>query len=130
MSAITKYIVKNTRTETVIKLVGTGTMAITLAELKLADENFDAPSAQVDIRSIMLTSPATQETRIVRNSVDVAQLYGNITLESDAAKLNEQRNSDFSIITGGDGMIILTLRKNQGYNPIQSSRVEYLTGGV
>jgi hypothetical protein len=127
MSAITKYIVKNTRGETIIKLVGTGTMAITLAELKLADETFDATNASVDIRSIMITSPPTQETRIVRNSVDVLQAYGNIELTSDVIKMNEQTNKDLSVITGGDGTIVISLRKNYGYNA-PNLRAVYLTG--
>lgn len=128
MAAIDKQILKNTRTETVIKLVGTGTMAITLAELALADETFDAASASVDIRKVTVSAPPTQETKVDRNSVDILQVFGSVDWTFEGMKINQETNHDFSVITAGDGTVILTLRKNAGY--AAPGRSSYLTNGA
>jgi hypothetical protein len=113
--AVTKTILKNTRTESVVKFVGTGTVALTLAELKLADETFVAGSASVDIRKVQLSSQATTETKVTRNAIDVLQLYGCVDWTFEGMKVTEQTDKDISITTVGDGTLILTLRKNAGY---------------
>lgn len=128
MSAITKTILKNTRTETVVKFVGTGTMALTLAELKLADETFTVGEAAVEIRKIIVSAPPTQLTKITRNAVDVQQIYGPVDWTFEGMKDNEQNSKDFSVVTAGDGTVLLTLRKSGGYS--YPGRSSYLTDGA
>jgi hypothetical protein len=128
MAAITKTILKQTRTEVVYRITGTGTVAITMAELALSDETYTAAGASVEIRKVYVSAPPTQETIITRNAVNVLQLFGPVEWNFEDIKINDQGASDFSVVTAGDGTVILALRKSHGYDyPFRS---EQLTNGA
>jgi hypothetical protein len=128
MTALVQTVLKNTRTETVVKITGTGTAAITLASLALSDDVYTAAKASVEIRKIWISAPPTQLTTITRNSVAVLQAYGQADTNFEDVKLNDQASKDLSVVTAGDGTVILWLRKSGGYDwPYRSTA---LTGGA
>jgi hypothetical protein len=128
MSAVTKTILKKTRTEVVYRITGTGTVAIALTELALPDETYTPAGAIVEIRKVYVSAPPTQETTITRNAVNVLQLFGPVEWNFEDIKINDQASSDFSVVTAGDGTVILTLRKSVGYD--YPYRAENLTNGA
>ena len=128
MSALVQTVMKNTRTETVVKITGTGTAAIPLAGLALSDDVYTAANASVEIRKVWISAPTNQETVVTRNSVAVLQLYGTVELADDQFKINDQASKDISVTTAGDGTVILTLRKSGGFD--YPYRVENLTQGA
>ena len=109
----TKIILKKTPLEVVVKFVGTGVQTLTLAELATANETLTTPT--VNIHSVKLSSPTSQKNVITRNAIDILQLYGNEDFLFNSSSLTEQNNGDITVNLGGDGTMILTLRKISGY---------------
>jgi hypothetical protein len=128
MTAIAQTVLKNTHTETVIKITGTGTANITLASLAYGDEVYTAAQAQVDIRKVYVSAPPTQETIVNRNSVAVLQLFGSTNLYDESYKISEQGSKDLQVVTAGDGTVILSLRKSSGFD--YPYRADNLTQGA
>lgn len=128
MTAIAQTVLKNTHTETVVKITGTGTASIPLASLVVGDETYTAANASVEIRKFWVSAPPTQETTVTRNSVAVLQLFGNAELADDQYKINDQASKDISVTTAGDGTVILTLRKSGGFD--YPYRADNLTQGA
>jgi hypothetical protein len=128
MTAINTVVLKQTMTEVMVRVTGTGTSTITLASLALATETYTSAQAQVDIRKVYLTSAPTVETTVVRNSVPVLDLYGNLDWNFEDAKISDQGASDIVVTTTADVTLILTLRKSSGYAP--TNPFSYLTDGV
>lgn len=128
MTTLVQTVLKNTHTETVVKITGTGTASITLASLALGDDVYTSAKASVEIRKVWISAPPTQLTTITRNSVAVAQIYGAVDTNFEDVKLNDQASKDISVVTAGDGTVILWLRKSGGYDyPFRS---EALTVGA
>lgn len=129
MTTAAKTILKLTHTEAVIKITGTGTTAIALAtDLLLGDEVYTALGSSVEIRKVYISAPPTQETIINRNSVAVLQLFGPVEWNFEDIKISDQGASDLSVVTAGDGTVILTLRKSHGYD--YPYRSDNLTNGA
>lgn len=116
MTTLVQTVLKNTRTETVVKITGTGTATITLASLALSDDVYTAAKASVEIRKIWVSAPPTQLTKVTRNSVDALQVYGAVDTNFEDVKINDQASKDISVVTAGDGTVILWLRKSGGYD--------------
>jgi hypothetical protein len=128
MTALVQTVLKNTHTETVIKITGTGTASIPLASLAFGDEVYTAANALVAVRKAYTYAPPTQETKVTRNSVDVLQLYGTTVVFDESFVVNDQGNQDITVTTAGDGTVVLVLRKAQGYD--WPFRADSLTQGA
>lgn len=128
MTAIVQTVLKNTHTETVVKITGTGTASIPLASLAFGDETYTAANAQVSIRKAYVYAPPTQETKVTRNSVDVLQIYGTAPVFDESFVISDQGNQDITVTTAGDGTVILVLRKAGGYD--YPYRADNLTQGA
>jgi hypothetical protein len=128
MTTLVQTVLKNTHTETVVKITGTGTASIPLASLAFGDEVYTAANAQVNIRKVYQSAPPTQETIVTRNSVAVLQLYGNTEVFDEAYVISDQGSKDISVTTAGDGTVILVLRKAGGYD--YPYRADNLTQGA
>lgn len=128
MTALVQTVLKNTHTETVIKITGTGTASIPLASLAYGDEVYTAANAAVEIRKAWVSQPPTQEVTVTRNSVAVLQLFGSADLHDDQYKISDQASKDISVVTAGDGTVILTLRKSGGFD--YPYRADNLTQGA
>lgn len=128
MAAINTVVLKNTHTESVVRVTGTGTATITLASLALADETYTAALAAVEIRKAIVSTPSTQLTKVTRNSVDVLQLFGVTHVDDESFKISDQASKDIVVTTAGDGTVILVLRKSGGFD--FPYRAENLTQGA
>jgi hypothetical protein len=128
MTAIVQTVLKNTHTETVVKITGTGSASIPLASLAFGDETYDATKAAVTIRKAYIYAPPTQETTVTRNAVSVLQIYGTATVFDESFTVSDQANQDISVTTAGDGTVILVLRKAGGFD--YPYRADNLTQGA
>lgn len=128
MTALVQTVLKNTHTETVVKITGTGVATIALTSLVLGDEVYTAANAQVSIRKAYVYAPSTQETKVTRNSVDVLQLYGTATVFDESFVISDQGSKDITVTTAGDGTVILVLRKAGGFD--YPYRADNLTQGA
>jgi hypothetical protein len=128
MTALVQTVLKNTHTEAVVKITGTGTATIALASLALADETYTAAQANVTIRKAYVSAPPTQATKVTRNSVDVLQLFGTTTVYDEGYVVGDQASKDITVTTAGDGTVILSLRKTGGFD--FPYRAEVLTNGA
>jgi len=128
MTALVQTVLKNTHTEAVVKITGTGTASIPLSSLVFGDEVYTASAAQVSIRKAYVYAPPTQETKVTRNSIDVLQLYGNATVFDESFVVSDQGNQDITVTTAGDGTVVLVLRKAGGFD--YPYRADNLTQGA
>jgi hypothetical protein len=128
MTALVQTVLKNTHTEAVVKITGTGTASIPLSSLAFGDETYTAAKASVEIRKVWVSQPPTQEVTVTRNSVAVLQLFGSAELSDDQYKISDQASQDISVVTAGDGTVILTLRKSGGFD--YPYRADNLTQGA
>lgn len=124
--AIAKIVLKKTRTEAVIKIVGTGTIAVTLAELALSDETLATPL--VNIHQARWTGGVADTAVVTRNAIDVLRLTACGDWEFNGYTVGEQNDKDFSVTLSANTTLILSLRKVGGY--VAPGRATYLTGGA
>lgn len=116
--AVTKTIISNSNTRSVIKIVGTvsgDTSTISLAtDLPVSGQTTATPKA--NITKIWFSVAAAGEVTITRNTVVVAKLFGSDTF--DCFGLAENNGSDivvtFTNTTGGT--VILECSKISGYS--------------
>jgi hypothetical protein len=128
MTALVQTVLKNTHTEAVVKITGTGTASISLASLAFADEVYTSANANVTVRKAYVYAPPTQETKVTRNSVDVLQIYGTATVYDESFVISDQSSQDITVTTAGDGTVVLVLRKAGGFD--YPYRADNLTQGA
>lgn len=128
--AIVKTVLKKTRTEAVIKFVGAGTIAVTLAELALADETLTTVpiTPLVNIHQARWTGGVADTAVVTRNAIDVLRLTASGDWEFNGYTVGEQNDKDFSVTLSANTTLILSLRKVGGY--AAPGRSQYLTGGA
>jgi hypothetical protein len=121
----TKTILKKTQTEAVVKVVGSGAVTVSLAELAITGETVLNP--KVDIHQARWSGAAADTAIVVRGGVDILRLTGSGDWEFNGYNINEQNTGDLTITLSANTTAIITLRKVAGYTIAHRS---YLTGGA
>jgi hypothetical protein len=114
-----KYILKKTRRQAAVKVAGTGTVTIELADLAYADQSVTAANVVLTITDIVYD---------VGNSANVKR-NGNLVFLMNAGQsgaslskdlgvvLDEQANANIIVNLGAvEGTVILQFSKGLGYN--------------
>lgn len=112
-------ILKKTRSQVNIKIVGGGSVTIPLSEFKLEDETPDSPNSAITMMH-WAVSQTSGVAVVSRGSTITQYLYGTDKWElAQKAGMADTENSDEDItveIQGGDGTVFLCLNK-QGWIP-------------
>jgi len=121
------YNIKNTRTQSIVKIVGSSEQAIVdIATLAYTDQDFDRDNARVLLTSIIYHTESS--TNIVRDGNVLFSMggggYSEVNFaQSMGAALDEKANADILInFSTGENVVILQLTKEAGYiDPEQQS---------
>jgi hypothetical protein len=117
--AVTKYILKKTPTQVAVKFVGAGggTSSLTIADMTLDDETVDTPNVKVNITGFSFTVDGL--TTVTRNNAVVLSLTEGqdswYTTQALGASISEQAQANVEVSFGGNGTIIMTLSKSEGF---------------
>jgi hypothetical protein len=119
---VTKTILKKTRQQVVVAMVGDGTSTVDLdADCRLADETFRGyANCNVNINSIVFSVPDTAPTLVQRNTSNVLVVVGNDNWSFNqqfgyVVSQNNTANISVTIPSFG-GTVFLSLTKNSGYS--------------
>ena len=121
--AATKTVTKKTNKDAIVRIVATtanDTATIDLqTDLKLTNETLGA--AQKVYVSAAFFSTASNVS-LTRNSVVVANYFGNGNIIDSEWVLTDQETHDIVVTFGGAGTLMLHLKKVDGYNdPIETA---------
>lgn len=115
--AITYTILKKTRSQAVVKVIGNGTINIPLADLKLDDETLDTPKAAITFLYWNINPSSGFTINISRGGEIVYYLTGgdNWNLAQGTGFSDTQnQDQDIQVVTNDNASLIMVLNKS-GY---------------
>lgn len=120
--AISQRILKKVRQQAVVRFVGDGNANIDLADLALADEEFDRGNSRVTINTVFYSNGSSSAPIAISRSGNVLlQLFDTDQWAMSAMHgVVEDTHADANInvvIPSPGGTVILGLTKAEGYTP-------------
>ena len=120
--AISQRILKKVRQQAVVRFVGDGNANIDLADLALADEEFDRGNSRVTINTVFFSNGSTSApVAISREGNVLLQLFDTDQWAMSAMHgvvEDTHANSNINVvIPSPGGTVILGLTKAEGYTP-------------
>ena len=114
-----KTVLKKTRQQAIVKLVGTGTYTITPLDVKLADETVASNgNVTMNINSVIYSLVGATASTVARGATTVMELTGNDNWSFSQMMgfvENESNASNITVTLNGGGMIYMGITKSDGF---------------
>lgn len=114
-----KTVLKKTRQQAIVKLVGTGTYTITPLDVKLADETVASNgNVTMNINSVIYSLVGATASTVARGATTVMELTGNDNWSFPQMMgfvENESNASNITVTLNGGGMIYMGITKSDGF---------------
>lgn len=115
----TKTVIKKTRQQAIVKLVGTGSYTITPVDIKLADETLASNgNVTMNINSVIYSLVGATASTVARGATTVMELTGNDNWSFSQMMgfvENESNSSNITVTLNGGGMIYMGITKSDGF---------------
>ena len=114
-----KTVLKKTRQQAIVKLVGTGSYTITPLDVKLADETVASNgNVTMNINSVIYSLVGASASTVARGATTVMELTGNDNWSFSQMMgfvENESNASNITVTLNGGGMIYMGITKSDGF---------------
>jgi len=114
-----KTVLKKTRQQAIVKLVGTGSYTITPLDVKLADETVASNgNVTMNINSVIYSLVGATASTVARGATTVMELTGNDNWSFSQMMgfvENESNASNITVTLNGGGMIYMGITKSDGF---------------